>query len=104
MINIFFVCCKECAELGTSKLEALLTLKNMFTAHSYLNVKKIYEHIETDVVAEGVVYRERYVLMLEEGNTTQIIDLPTCLSEEFRIVSSLIGSSTKPYQAADLQH
>uniref|UniRef100_A0A914ZV07 SWIM-type domain-containing protein n=1 Tax=Parascaris univalens TaxID=6257 RepID=A0A914ZV07_PARUN len=91
-INIFFVCCKECAHLGTSKLEALLTLKNVFTARSYLNVKKIYEHIETDAVAEGVVYRERYVLMMENENRTQLIDLPTCLSQEFRIIPSFVNT------------
>ncbi|VDM43985.1 unnamed protein product [Toxocara canis] len=89
-LNIFFVCCKKCDEFKTSKEGIRLRLKNMFTAYSYLNFKKIYEVFKTNDKLRELLYAERYLLVIDDkGASSRVIDLPTCLSDGFHLVSLL---------------
>ncbi|VDM27482.1 unnamed protein product [Toxocara canis] len=88
--NIFFVCCKKCDEFNTSTERTRLRLKNMFTAYSYLNFKKIYEVFQTNDKMRELLYAERYLLVIDDKESnSRVIDLPTCLSDGFRLVSLL---------------
>lgn len=89
-VNLFFACCKRCEEFDAPKDEILLKLKNVFTAYSVLNVKKIYDVIVGENSKENVMYRERYLVRLNQDGIMERIELPTCLSEGFRLVSSLL--------------
>ncbi|KHN76872.1 hypothetical protein Tcan_03724, partial [Toxocara canis] len=90
-LNIFFVCCKNCDELNTSKEGIRLRLKNVFTAYSYMNIKKVYEVFETKDEMKELLYAERYLLLIDdEEASSRVIDLPICLSEGFRLSVSLV--------------
>uniref|UniRef100_A0A915A1D6 Uncharacterized protein n=3 Tax=Parascaris univalens TaxID=6257 RepID=A0A915A1D6_PARUN len=89
-VNLFFACCKRCEEFDSPKDEILLKLKNVFTAYSVLNMKKIYDVVVGENSRENVMYRERYLVRLNKGGIMERIELPTCLSEGFRLAPSLI--------------
>ncbi|VDM50825.1 unnamed protein product [Toxocara canis] len=86
MLNVFFVCCKKCDEFNTSAERIRLRLKNMFTAYSYLNFKKIYEVFKTNDKMKQLLYAERYLLLIDDKEaSSRVIDVPTCLSDGFHL-------------------